>query len=100
MQHHIAGLQQGQQLGADGSHAAGKAGGFLGPVPEAEAVLQNLQARVVEAGVNEAYFLVGVGLAQASSKKALPSSAFLRTKVEVWKMGGLMAPSLQAGVWP
>jgi hypothetical protein len=68
VQHHVAGLEQGQQRGADGGHAAGEAGRVLGAVPEAEAVLQDFEAGVVEAGVDEAHFLVGVGLAQAVSQ--------------------------------
>ena len=36
----------------------------------------------------------------ASSKKALPSSAESKTKVDVWKIGGFTDPSDQSGSYP
>ena len=40
----------------------------------------------------------GSRLPWASSKKARPSSAVRKTKVEVWKMGLLAAPSDHSGL--
>ncbi|GAB3825648.1 hypothetical protein GCM10028895_35510 [Pontibacter rugosus] len=85
MQDNVAGFEEGKKCGADGGHTAGENGCVFGSVPEAEAVLQYLQIRIVEATVDEPQLLFIVLFAQAvcQFKKALPSSAFLKTKVEV-----------------
>ncbi len=57
VQQHVARPQEGQQGRRDRRHAAGEDGAALGLVPYREAVLEDLEIGVVEAGIDEAGLL-------------------------------------------
>ncbi len=61
----VAGPHQGQHGGRDGGHAAGEDQGLVGLVPDGEAVLEDLQVRIVDARIDQAQRLVRIALAQA-----------------------------------
>uniref|UniRef100_A0A0N4Z856 Tetratricopeptide repeat protein n=1 Tax=Parastrongyloides trichosuri TaxID=131310 RepID=A0A0N4Z856_PARTI len=61
----VAGPHQGQHGGRDGCHTAGEDQGLVRLVPDRQAVLEDLQVRIVDARIDQAQRLVRVALAQA-----------------------------------
>ena len=63
--HHVAGAEEGEYGGGDGGHPALEDRGGLRSVEEGEPVLDDFQAGVVEAGVDEPHGLAGALLAES-----------------------------------
>jgi hypothetical protein len=60
----VAGPQEGQQRGRDGAHAAGEDERALRIIPQAQALLQHLQIRVVDARIDQPGLFARLRLAQ------------------------------------
>jgi hypothetical protein len=65
MQDGVAGPQEGEAGRRDRRHAAGEDGAFLGLVPDRQAILEDFHVGVVEARIDQAGLLAGLGLAAA-----------------------------------
>ncbi len=61
----VPGPEEGEGGGGDGSHTALEDRRGLGSVPKSKAVLEDLQARIVQTGIDETGLVLGVGLGEA-----------------------------------
>jgi len=68
MQNSIAGPQERQHDRGDRRHAAGEDGGAAGVVPDGEPILEDLEVRIVETGIDQAGFLARPRLPSARAQ--------------------------------